>query len=133
MTTCPGRGQLERLLENRLVDTELDELEQHIEACAACQQTLDELSDTTNWRLEPGREVLITRDGGELPPDVSEWTGTSHVNSYIEEQSNEPISLDAAPAWFEPARLSVENAAWLCDSAPSRLIRRALILRGPGS
>ena len=65
MTTCPGRGQLERLLENRLVDTELDELEQHIEACAACQQTLDELSDTTNWRLERRGEVLITRDGGE--------------------------------------------------------------------
>ena len=61
MNTRPGRGQLERLLETRLVDTELDELEQHIEACAACQQTLDELSDTTNWRLEPGCKSDYTR------------------------------------------------------------------------
>jgi len=38
MKTCLARGRLERLLENRLGDTELDELEQHVEGCTACQQ-----------------------------------------------------------------------------------------------
>ena len=34
MKTCPDRGRLEQLLNNRLVDTELDELEQHVEGCS---------------------------------------------------------------------------------------------------
>ena len=41
-----------------------------MEGCAACQQTLDELTDATNWGLEPGREASITRDGGEPGLDV---------------------------------------------------------------
>ena len=70
MKTCPDRGRLEQLLNNRLVDTELDELEQHVEGCADCQQTLDELSDATNCGLAPGCEVLVTRDGGESGRDA---------------------------------------------------------------
>jgi eukaryotic-like serine/threonine-protein kinase len=70
MKTCPHRGQLEQLLDNRLVDDELDELEQHVEGCAACQQTLDELTDSTDWGLEPEREALITLTGDESGPAV---------------------------------------------------------------
>ncbi len=57
MTTCPDRGQLEQLLENRLVDTELDEMEQHVEGCADCQRTLEELTGSTQWGFEPRAEV----------------------------------------------------------------------------
>ncbi len=46
MSQCPDRDRLGRLLDHRLVDTELDEIEQHIEDCAACQHTLDELTGT---------------------------------------------------------------------------------------
>jgi hypothetical protein len=49
MKTCPDRGRLEQLLENRLVDTELDELEQHVEGCAVCQQVLELLTGSTVW------------------------------------------------------------------------------------
>jgi WD40 repeat protein/tRNA A-37 threonylcarbamoyl transferase component Bud32 len=62
MTTCPDRGRLEQLLENRLGDTELDELEQHVEGCAACQQTLDE---PTVCGLMPGPDVLKFVAGAE--------------------------------------------------------------------
>jgi hypothetical protein len=65
MKTCPDRGRLEQLLNNRLVDTELDELEQHVEACSACQQTLDELTEATNWGLEQELGAEIARDGRE--------------------------------------------------------------------
>ena len=65
MKTCPDRGWLEQLLNNRLVDTELDELEQHVEACSACQQTLDELTEATNWGLEQELGAEIARDGRE--------------------------------------------------------------------
>ncbi len=81
MKTCPDRSQLARLLDNCLVDTELDEMEQHVDGCAACQQTLDELTDSTNWGLEPGRAALITRAGSEpdalvdRPGDMAGSTG----------------------------------------------------------
>ena len=65
MTTCPDRDQLEQLLENRLGDTELNELEQHVEGCSLCQRTLDELTDATNWGLDQGLGALITVEGGE--------------------------------------------------------------------
>ena len=54
MSHCPDRDRLERLLDHRLVDTELDEMEQHVEGCATCQQTLEELTDARGWDLEPG-------------------------------------------------------------------------------
>ena len=65
MKTCPDRGRLEQLLENRLVDTELDELEQHVEGCADCQRTLDELTDATNWGFEQQLAASLPRNGGE--------------------------------------------------------------------
>ena len=59
MTTCPDRGQLELLLANRLTDTERDELERHVEDCALCQQTLEALTNSTVWNLEPRQTASI--------------------------------------------------------------------------
>ena len=70
MTTCPDRGRLEQLLDNLLVDTELDELEEHVEGCAACQQTLDELTDATYRELDPAIGALIVRNADEPGLDV---------------------------------------------------------------
>jgi hypothetical protein len=70
MKTCPDRSQLARLLDKCLVDTELDELEQHVEGCGACQQTLDELTDATNCELDPALGASIARNVGEPGLDV---------------------------------------------------------------
>ena len=86
MTTCPDRGRLKQLLENRLVDTELDELEQHVEGCVVCQQTLEELSDATNWESEPGREALVTRDGGEGRLDIDSIGVTAGATGAADER-----------------------------------------------
>jgi serine/threonine protein kinase len=51
MKYCPDRDLLKRLVNNGLDDTELDEIEQHVEVCAVCQQTLEELTDNTMWSL----------------------------------------------------------------------------------
>ena len=68
MSHCPDRDRLERLLDHRLDDTELDEIEEHIEACAACQLTLDELTGAALCDIDPGRGGLITPMGAE--PDI---------------------------------------------------------------
>ena len=47
MKPCPDRHLLERLLNNRLADTERDELELHVQDCDTCQQTLEDLTDDT--------------------------------------------------------------------------------------
>jgi hypothetical protein len=64
LKTCPGRGRLEQLLENRLVDTERDELEQHVEGCAACQQRLDELSGPMQGGNTMARAVTVQGANG---------------------------------------------------------------------
>ncbi len=53
MTRRPDIAQLELLLDNSLADTERDELERHVEGCAARQQTLEGLTDATIWAPEP--------------------------------------------------------------------------------
>jgi hypothetical protein len=51
---CPDREKFDLLLANRLAVTERDELEQHVEDCAACQPTPDALTNNaTLWDLEP--------------------------------------------------------------------------------
>ena len=57
MNGCPDRDLLERLLNESLVDTELDGLEQHLANCASCQRSLDELSGDTIWRSELLQEI----------------------------------------------------------------------------
>ena len=68
MNGCPDRDLLERLLNDRLVDTELDGLEHHLQGCASCQQTLEELTDDAIWRSELRQEVSVLLDDAE--PDV---------------------------------------------------------------
>jgi eukaryotic-like serine/threonine-protein kinase len=53
MIQCPDREQLGLLLANGLADTRRDELEEHVEGCALCQQTLDEITGGTYWAPEP--------------------------------------------------------------------------------
>jgi len=52
MKLCPDRDQLELLLENRLVDTDRDALELHVEGCAGCQQVLEALTAATDSSQE---------------------------------------------------------------------------------
>jgi serine/threonine protein kinase len=59
MKHCPDRDLLERLLTNRVVDTELDELDRHVRGCGSCQQTLEELTDDPIWRTELRHEVSL--------------------------------------------------------------------------
>ncbi len=55
MNRFPDRDCLERRLGHRLLDTELDEIEQHVDCCAACHRTLDELTADAGWVSIQGR------------------------------------------------------------------------------
>jgi WD40 repeat protein/tRNA A-37 threonylcarbamoyl transferase component Bud32 len=70
MKRCPDRDLLERLLNNRLADTELDELDPHVRGCASCQQTLEELTDDTLWRSELRREIGSLFNDAEPSPAI---------------------------------------------------------------
>ncbi len=65
MNDCPDRNLLERLLNDRLADTELDGVEHHVQVCASCQQTLQELSDDGIWRSELRNEISLLLDDAE--------------------------------------------------------------------
>jgi uncharacterized protein (TIGR03067 family) len=70
-TACPDAGQLRALLQGSLIETEQERLNRHVEACDACQKTLDQLA-ATSWEerarrlgdAEPASPVLqeIIRD-----------------------------------------------------------------------
>ena len=66
MSDCPPRDRLERLLSDGLVDTEFEAIEQHVEDCADCRRTLEDLTDVTHWDLGPVPAVLMTLPGGDL-------------------------------------------------------------------
>ncbi len=77
MSDCPDRDLLERLLDNRLADTELDELDRHVKGCASCQQALEELTDDRRWISELRHEVTQLSAATELeragdPPGVTD-------------------------------------------------------------
>jgi eukaryotic-like serine/threonine-protein kinase len=59
MKDCPDHDLLERLLTDRLDDGELDGLDEHVKACASCQQNLEELSDDASWRSALRHEVSL--------------------------------------------------------------------------
>ncbi len=65
MNDCPNRDLLERLLADRLDDTELDGLDGHVKACASCQQTLEELSDVASWKRALRNEVSLLFEDAE--------------------------------------------------------------------
>jgi serine/threonine protein kinase len=71
MKNCPNRDTLERLLNNHLVDTELEELDRHVKSCASCQRTLDELTDDTIWKSGPRHDLsflVATESGRAVDP-----------------------------------------------------------------
>jgi WD40 repeat protein/Flp pilus assembly protein TadD len=83
MSHCPGRERLERLLDHRLEDSELDEIEQHIEGCAACHRTLDELTATALCDLAPGRASLITLTGAEPELAAGATTAANGITARV--------------------------------------------------
>jgi hypothetical protein len=83
MTQCPDRDLLERLLSDRLADTEVETVEHHIQDCASCQQILEELSGDATWRAELRKEVSVLLDDAGLDVVVDPlgatagaWDGT---------------------------------------------------------
>jgi eukaryotic-like serine/threonine-protein kinase len=70
MKPCPDRDLLERLVNGRLVDTELDEMDRHVKGCASCQQTLEELTDDSIWKSGPRHEVPLMFTTTEHGPAI---------------------------------------------------------------
>ena len=66
MTPCPGRDQLERLLDNPSGDDADAELMRHVEGCSACQQALESMTGAADWG--PGLEGWPAPAGGPSPP-----------------------------------------------------------------
>ena len=99
MKTCPDRGQLEQLLDNRLVDIELDELEQHVEVCADCQRTLEELTGSAERNLERRAEVLKTA-GGASSTSVSGTCGATDEDKQQLETEARRNSLEGTDVPF---------------------------------
>ena len=67
MTNCPNRKQLELLLTNGFTETVREELELHVEDCAACQQKLEALTNATLWDLEPRDDGIPVPVNGKEP------------------------------------------------------------------
>ncbi len=68
MNGCPERDVLERFLNEALKDTEFNWLEHHLQSCASCQETLEELSDDRHWISNLRQEATMLYAGAE--PDV---------------------------------------------------------------
>jgi WD40 repeat protein/serine/threonine protein kinase len=80
MTRCPSSEELQRWLADGLCGPEADAVEAHVEACAACQQRLEELTGNAartalepNGRDESGGDFLRRLEqsppaGADLPP-----------------------------------------------------------------
>jgi len=78
MKNCPDQHLLERLLNNRLVGTELDELDQHVKGCASCQQTLEDMTGNTIWSM-PFAAALATEPGAHRLPTVPGYKITGEL------------------------------------------------------
>ena len=87
MNHCPDRDVLERLLNNRLVDSEIDELDRHVEVCVSCQQTLEELSDDQIWSSELRYEIALlssdTESGLEVDPPGRTVAATDRADELV--------------------------------------------------
>jgi eukaryotic-like serine/threonine-protein kinase len=53
MNGCPDRDQLEIILADFRGDGVPEELERHVEACAACQQALEAMTAVPDWSVNP--------------------------------------------------------------------------------
>ena len=77
MKACPAREVLERLLANGLADTEFDEIEQHVEDCADCQRTLEDLTDGAGG----AKRGLVVRPLGATASLGHVGRGSTEVNN----------------------------------------------------
>jgi eukaryotic-like serine/threonine-protein kinase len=87
MKDCPDQDLLERLVCDRVDDTVLDELGEHLNHCASCQQILEELSDDTRWRRELRREVWSLVKGAEPGHVVDPLGVTAGASSAANERT----------------------------------------------
>jgi hypothetical protein len=78
MTPCPSTEQLLRLLADQLAAPDADTLEAHVDGCAFCQQTLEELTGSGCAGQGRGPEPLgesgedfLHRLERQPPPDPS--------------------------------------------------------------
>src|SRR5688572_11351847 len=69
---CPDRSRLQEMLGGRLDDSEADELSRHVEACARCLKTLDQLA-ASSWegkvRMLAGDETSANEHGAATPSE----------------------------------------------------------------
>src|SRR5262245_2792676 len=81
MDPCPSVGQLDRLLADRLNANEWAGISAHVEVCAACQETLEQLTrqdtefplarlTTTSIAIDGADETFVRRMEG-ITPDVT--------------------------------------------------------------
>jgi serine/threonine protein kinase len=79
MKHCPDRNLFERLLNDGLDDTERDELDRHVRACASCQRTLEELSDDTILGSELRHDIALMFTDAEPGRVVGRLDQTANV------------------------------------------------------
>jgi hypothetical protein len=85
MSRCPAREVLQKLLAERLSDSDCAALEEHLGQCAACQATLDQLArdpTTARWRrLHAQQEQAQHLAEAAFLPDLAEPPGASGESS----------------------------------------------------
>jgi serine/threonine protein kinase/tetratricopeptide (TPR) repeat protein len=77
MKDCPERDVFERLLNNDLAGTEVDELDEHVRSCASCQQALEELTDDRRWRSELKEHMPVLSTAEEPEQTVNRVSVTA--------------------------------------------------------
>ena len=97
MIMCPDQVQLESLLNNRLVDTERDLLEQHVEDCDVCQHVLELLTATTLIQPTEGYAAeMATRGFGFGPYTLVEKIGEGGMGTVYLAAQETPVRRQVA-------------------------------------
>jgi hypothetical protein len=117
MEQCPDRDLLERLLNDRLADTEFDELDRHLKGCASRQQTLEQLTDDPVWGTELRHELSLAFADTDLGRTVDrpgvmagETTAADDRTETISRQTIIPRE-PASPRWAGSDRSSLHEQA----------------------
>src|SRR6516225_812805 len=92
MNCCPSRQQLQQLLEDRLEEALRETIETHVEACAACQVALGNLSDD-----DVKVDVQRLREAGpeSMPDSERDWV------RQLEESPLVPAEPASPPTWAD--------------------------------
>jgi WD40 repeat protein len=97
MQRCPTREQLERLLARQATGAEQAALERHVEQCAACQRTLEEL--TAGGQVEAWRRLHATPTAAEPELDAG----------FLQQVKQQQPARDRGPEADTPEGLSAEG------------------------